>query len=323
MTNGIFICPTMMRSATLLGGTILVALTSGWAADKSNGITNHSSATNAVAKALPSTHIHNLFRAATNVFSGNSPDTDAAFSEIAKLGVKTIISVDGGKPDVELARKHGMRYIHLPIGYDGVPTNRVAELVKAAQFSQGPFYVHCHHGKHRGPAAVAVICEATAGWTTNQAITWLKEAGTAADYGGLYRSAMEFRLPDAVALARIVELPEVAKTSSVVDAMVAIDKEFDWLKAAQKSSWRSIPNQPDIVPAHTATILWEHFRELMRAEDTAGRPDDYRAMLVVAEKAADQFRALLRDIGADASARDSAFQSLGKSCASCHKSYRN
>ena len=117
-----------------------------------------------------------------------------------------------------------MRYIHLPIGYDGVSTQRVAELVKAAQTSQGPLYVHCHHGKHRGPAAVAVICEATAGWTTNQAVTWLKEAGTAADYPGLYRSAMDFRLPEAAVLASIVELPEVARTSSVIDAMVAIDR---------------------------------------------------------------------------------------------------
>jgi protein tyrosine phosphatase (PTP) superfamily phosphohydrolase (DUF442 family) len=272
---------------------------------------------------ISSTHVHNLFQATTNVFSGNSPDSDAAFREIAKLGVKTIISVDGGKPDVDLARKHGMRYIHLPIGYDGVPANRVTELVKAAQSSQGPLYVHCHHGKHRGPAAVAVICEATAGWTTNQAVAWLKEAGTAADYSGLYRSAMEFRLPEAAALARITELPEVAKTSSVVDAMVAIDAEFDRLKTAQKFGWKNIPDQPDMVPAHSTTILWEHLRELIRAEDTSKRPEDYRAKLSAAERAADQFRSALRDVKVEAAARDSAFQTLGKTCADCHKRYRN
>lgn len=278
---------------------------------------------NAVGTPLPSTHIHNLFRATTNVFSGNSPDTDAAFAEIAKLGVKTIISVDGGKPDVEAARKHGLRYIHLPIGYDGVPSNRVAELTKATQSATGPLYVHCHHGLHRGPAAVAVICEATAGWTTNQAVGWLKQAGTAADYAGLYRSAMEFRLPEVAALARIVELPEIAKTSSVVEAMVAIDEEFDRLKAAQKSGWKNVPNQPDITPVHTATILWEHVRELARLDDTVKRPEDYRAKLAESEKAAGQFRALLRDANADSAARDAAFQSLGKTCGTCHKQYRN
>lgn len=276
-----------------------------------------------VAQPLPSTHVHNLFRATTNVFSGNSPDSDEAFAEIAKLGVKTILSVDGAKPDAEMARQHGLRYIHLPIGYDGVPSNRVIELVKAAQSAAGPIYVHCHHGKHRGPAAVAVICEATAGWTTNQAVTWLKEAGTAADYAGLYKSAMEFRLPEAAALAKIIELPEAAKTSSLVDAMVAIDEEMERLKAAQKTGWKSVPNQPDIVPAHTATILWEHLRELARADDTTKRPEDYRERLKESEKAADQLRALLRDTKADTAARDAAFKSLGQTCASCHKPYRN
>lgn len=302
---------------------VLFALSSWWAANGASVPGEAVSATNSMAVPIHSTHVHNLFRATTNVFSGNSPDTDAAFGEIAKLGVKTIISVDGGKPDVELARKYGMRYIHLPIGYDGVPTNRVAELVKAAQSSPVPLYVHCHHGKHRGPAAVAVICEATAGWTTNQAVAWLKEAGTATDYSGLYRSAMEFRLPDAAALARITELPEVAKTSSVVDAMVAIDEEFDRLKTAQKFSWKNIPDQPDIVPAHSATILWEHLRELMRAEDTSKRPEDYRAKLNAAEKAATQFRSSLRDAKAETAARDIAFQTLGKTCTDCHKRYRN
>ncbi|MBK7998389.1 MAG: cytochrome c [Verrucomicrobia bacterium] len=278
---------------------------------------------NTLAQPLPSTHVHNLFRATTNVFSGNSPDSAAAFAEIATLGVKTIISVDGARPDAEAARKYGMRYIHLPIGYDGVPSNRVVELVKAAQTVTGPIYVHCHHGKHRGPAAVAVICEATAGWTTNQAVAWLTEAGTATDYSGLYKSAMDFRLPEAAALGKIVELPEAAKTSSLVDAMVAIDEEMERLKSAQRNGWKGIPNQPDVVPAHTATILWEHLRELARIDDTAKRPEDYRTKLTASEKAAGQLRSLLRDANADTAARDTAFKSLGQTCAACHKPYRN
>lgn len=279
--------------------------------------------TSAVATPLPSTYVHNLFRAATNVFSGSSPEGDAAFAEIAKLGVKTILSVDGSKPDAETARKHGLRYVHIPIGYDGVPTNRLAELVKVAQSSAGSIYVHCHHGRHRGPAAVAVICEATAGWTTNQAVAWLHEAGTAADYAGLYRSAMEFRRPEAAALARIVELPEVAKTSSLVEAMVAIDEEVERLKSAQQADWKSIPNQPDLSPAHAATMLWEHFRELARMDDTAKRSADYRSKLGDAEKAADQVRQLLRDAQSHPSVRDAALQTLNKTCISCHKPYRN
>lgn len=317
-----------MRKERAIGRIVVnKLLLSAWmvwaAAIGSPAAETRTASSNAVAQPLPSKYVHNLFRATTNVFSGNSPDGDAAFAEIAKLGVKTIISVDGARPDAETARKYGMRYIHLPIGYDGVPSNRVVELVKAAQTVAGPIYVHCHHGKHRGPAAVAVICEATAGWTTNQGVAWLKEAGTATDYAGLYKSAMDFRLPEAAALAKIVELPEAAKTSSLVGAMVAIDEEMERLKSAQKNGWKGIPNQPDVVPAHTATILWEHLRELARIDDTAKRPADYRERLRESEKAADQLRGLLRESSAHQPARDAAFQALNKTCAACHKSYRN
>ena len=311
-----------MKTLSLIAATILFGV-SPWFDEMLTATESGPALASAVATPLPSKHIHNLFRATTNVFSGNSPEGDAAFAEIAKLGVKTILSVDGSKPDAETARKHGLRYIHLPIGYNRIPTNRVAELVKAAQSAAGPIYVHCHHGKHRGPAAVAVICEATAGWTTNQAVTWLHEAGTAADYAGLYRSALEFRLPEAAALARIVGLPEVAKTSSLVEAMVAIDEEMERLKAAQKENWKSIPNQPDLTPARAATMLWEHFRELARMDDTAKLPADYRSKLAEAEKAAVQIQQLLRDARSQRLVRDTAFQILSKTCVSCHKPYRN
>lgn len=98
--------------------------------------------------------IHNAFHVTDKVYSGSQPEGEGAFAALAKLGVKTIISVDGSKPDVEAARKHGLHYIHLPFGYDDIPTNRVVELAKAVESQPGPVFVHCHHGLHRGPAAV-------------------------------------------------------------------------------------------------------------------------------------------------------------------------
>ncbi len=274
-------------------------------------------------KPWPATHLHNVFRVSTNLFSGNAPDGAPAFSELAELGIKTIISVDGSRPEVEAARKHGLRYIHLPIGYDGVQSNRVVELVVAARKAEGPVYVHCHHGLHRGPAAVAVICQATAGWTTNQAVAWMRRAGTSTDYPGLYRGAVEFRPPDAAALARVVDLPETASTSSLVQNMVAIDTEFERLKAAQKTGWKHVPNHPDLAPAHTATILWELLRELPRLADTAQRPADYRGRLAEAELAADRLRKQLRDGNSGPTERDETFKAMGQTCAACHQAYRN
>ena len=274
-------------------------------------------------KAVPTKHLHHVFQVSSNLLSGNAPTGDAAFAELDHLGVKTVVSVDGSQPDVESAHKHGIRYIHLPIGYNGVPPQRVAELAKAAQTAEGPIYVHCHHGLHRGPAAVAVMCEATAGWSTNQAIAWLKQAGTSPDYAGLYRSAHQFQPPTPQDLSAITELPERAKASSLVESMVSIDEELERLKAAQKTAWAAIPQQPDLTPGQSATLLWEHLRELQRSQDTAHRPADYRVKLENSTAAVETLRQALANKGSSASARDESLRSVIQSCTECHKVFRN
>ena len=278
--------------------------------------------TNAVAKPIEITGVHNTYRVTDRIYSGSQPEGDAAFAALARLGIKTIVSVDGGKPDVEAARKHGMRYVHLPIGYDGVPTNRVTELAKVAMTQPGPFFVHCHHGLHRGPTAVAIMCEAAEGWPTNRAEAWMREAGTAADYPGLYCSAREFKKPSAAQLDAVTELPEITKASSLVEAMVAIDEHFSRLKASQKAGWKNPPGQADISPPHEATMLWEQFREMARSSDTAQRPEDYRTKLADAETTAGNLRKLLRE-SADRTAVNGAFKQASQSCVACHKKYRN
>ena len=278
--------------------------------------------TNTVARTIEIPGVHNAFRAAEKIYSGSQPEGDEAFAAIAKLGVKTLISVDGSKPDVEAARKHGMRYIHLPYGYDSVPTNRVVELAKVATSGDGPFFVHCHHGKHRGPAAIAVMCLATENWTTNRAVNWLREAGTSSDYPGLYRAAREFKAPTTTELAAVKELPEVAKSSSLVEAMVAIDAHFDALKLSQKAGWKTPPGHADISPAHEATMLWEQYREIARTEDASKRTADYRAKLSQAELLSETLRKLFRE-PLDKVALDAAFKQVGQNCLACHKKYRN
>ncbi len=65
--------------------------------------------------------LHNVYRLTEQLLSGSSPEGEEGFRSLEKLGVKTILTVDGARPDVALAHKHGLRYVHLPIGYDGVP----------------------------------------------------------------------------------------------------------------------------------------------------------------------------------------------------------
>ena len=267
--------------------------------------------------------IENAFRVTDRILAGSQPKGDVAFEALAKAGVKTIISVDGSRPDIATAKKLGMRYVHLPFGYDGIPADRIAELAKAAAPEAGTLFVHCHHGLHRGPAAVGVICETLAGWSPARAEAWLKQAGTAPDYPGLYRAVREFRAPTPEEISRIGVLPEVLKPPSLVDTMVAMDEHLDLLKTQQRVGWRSLPENPDTLPARQATLLWEQLREFARAEDTAKRPEKFRRLLADSEHAAAALRETLRAFPADAVKLDAALKQTTQSCAACHKAYRN
>jgi protein tyrosine phosphatase (PTP) superfamily phosphohydrolase (DUF442 family) len=273
--------------------------------------------------------IENLFQATDHIFSGSQPEGDEAFAALQKLGIKTLISVDGTKPEVERAAKFGLRYIHLPHGYDGISTNTVTKLVKAAQTAEGPLYVHCHHGKHRGPAAVGVICQATAGWTTNQAVTWLKQAGTSGDYTGLFRVNVAFRMPTAAELAQVpTSFPSRAEVSGLVEGMVEIDHRWENLKAIQKAGWRVPTNQPDLVPATEALLLQEAYHELGRGTEAKTKGDDFLTRLHQAEAEAAELHTLLKD---QTRPPDDAFRKraeelaerAGQSCSACHKQHRN
>src|SRR5262245_39148534 len=173
---------------------------------------------------LTAAHLPNPWRIHPQVISGGLPEGDAAFAELAALGVKTVISVDGAKPDVALAKKHGLRYVHLPHGYNGISTERVMELAKAVRDLPGPVYIHCHHGKHRSPAAAAVACVGAGLLESSAAEPFLKAAGTSENYPGLYSSAREARRFEKRLLDELAsEFPETAKIPPFAEAMVALE----------------------------------------------------------------------------------------------------
>src|SRR5882757_8959774 len=95
--------------------------------------------------------LHNVYRINDKLFSGSSPEGEEGFRSLKEMGVLTVISVDGAKPDVARARKFGLRYVHIPIGYDGISRPQTLRLAKAVRDLPGSVYLHCHHGKHCGP----------------------------------------------------------------------------------------------------------------------------------------------------------------------------
>ena len=273
--------------------------------------------------------LDNVYSVAGRFLSGSVPHTDEGFSALARLGVKTIISVDGATPDAAAAEKFGMRYVHLPFGYDGIPGTNAVQLVKAAQALPGPVYIHCHHGMHRGPAAVAVMCEGVAGWDPALAERWMRLAGTATNYAGLYRAAAEFKMPSAAQLAAVsTHFPSQAPISSLAAIMVKVDDHWTSLKEAQRSGFKTPANQPGTLPYHHALQLQELLHEAHRTGAGAARGAEFEAALVQADRAAAGLHRSLDQLNhtpgpiQETAVRDT-FAVTSKSCASCHRNFRD
>jgi protein tyrosine phosphatase (PTP) superfamily phosphohydrolase (DUF442 family) len=268
--------------------------------------------------------IANYFQLTPEVYSGSSPENDEAFAALQRRGIKTIISVDGARPDVEKARRFGLRYVHLPFGYNGVPADRGLSLVRAAHELPGPIYVHCHHGVHRGPAAAAVICLGIAGWSHEQAEAWLRLAGTSTNYAGLYRSVKEFERPTAAVLkSSPADFPEVSPVSPLADVMVEIDSHVENLKLVKQAGYREPGSHPDVIPPQEALLLDELFKELRRSQDTERRDGDFRVKLEQAEAAADGLHLCLSEKPVDVKRSDAAYQRLSDACIACHRVHRD
>jgi protein tyrosine phosphatase (PTP) superfamily phosphohydrolase (DUF442 family) len=273
--------------------------------------------------------IENLYRLSPRLLSGGQPEGGEAFRALADLGVRTIVTVDGAVPDLESAARYGIRYVHLPVGYDGIPEGRAAALVKAARTLPGPIYVHCHHGKHRGPAAAAICAIAIEGWDRESARAWLELAGTSPDYAGLFASVAAFEPPTAEELASLPEsaLTERAEVPDLVEAMVDVDSRWEHLKAVVDAGFRPPPEHPDLDPPHEALMLAEHYRELRRLDESEGRGEAFLDRLGAAERNALSLRDALRPPPdgepIDREAASAAFKAAGADCKACHVTFRD
>lgn len=269
-------------------------------------------------------NLHNAHVISEKVISGAQPEGAASFEALRELGVKSIISVDGAKPDVAMAHKYGMRYVHLPIGYDGVSPEEGRAIAKAIDELPGKVYVHCHHGKHRSAAAVAVACVNLSILQPEQAEDVLKTFGTGENYLGLWKAAREARPVDVVAIRELdVQFVEQSKIGDYAQTMVQADQHWDNVKLIQKSGWKKPVEHPDLDPAHEVLMVQENLHEGGRLESTSARPAAFKALLGESEKATIALGELLRRSPIDAKAADAQFAVVSNSCLACHKRFRD
>ena len=258
--------------------------------------------------------VEHYHRIDDRIASGGEPRGAEAFRALAALGVRTIVSVDGARPQVEAARAAGLRTVHLPIGYDGIPEGTVAALTRLAEETDGPIFVHCHHGKHRGPAAAAVLGLSIGVLDRAEGVAWLTRAGTGHDYSGLWSAVERFTPVDP---SRAIPLVEVAEVTGLVDAMARIDRAKDHLRVLADHGWAVPPTHPDLVVAREIAAIREGFTESLRFVESDA-PADLLEGLREAERQARALEAAESD-----GERAQKLAELLRGCRPCHAEYRD
>ena len=281
-----------------------------------------------VLKPLSFDGLENVYQYGESIYGGSGPYTESDFAELKRLGIDLVVSVDGAIPKVELAKAAGMRYAHIPIGYDGGSRETQLQLVKALKIGNR-IYVHCHHGVHRGPAAIASLLVGIGVITNDEAVQILEFVGTSDQYQNLYHDVRTARVVSEEELAVVGALPEVAEVSDFTRTMASVDVYWDHLKLSREAGWKAIPEHPDIDPVHEALMIHEQFRELLRqdmetdySERELAELQDFRDYLKSATEQSAELESGLRQRAA-VEYLETQYQALKQSCVSCHDAYRN
>lgn len=266
--------------------------------------------------------VANVVAYAPRVYSGSVPQGPGGFQTLKAWGVATVISVDGASPDLEAARQAGLRYVHLPIGYDGIEEERALEIARALSLARerGAVYMHCHHGKHRSASAAGAATVALGLSTPPEAMQRMKVSGTSASYPGLF-GCVALATPASAARLKALptEFPEVWAPQGLVKSMVEIEHAFDNLREIGKAGWGSPADHPDLVPAAEAGRL----ADLLRTMDVEGRQADFQGWARDSHRFASEIEEALVAGDFVATELDGRLERVGKSCRACHAPYRN
>jgi CNT family concentrative nucleoside transporter len=271
----------------------------------------------------PLATLHNVFEIAPGLYSGSGPETEAELDALANLGIRTVISVDGARPKHEWASERGMRYVHLPIGYDTVDPLQRMRLVRSVRDLERPIYLHCHHGKHRGPAALVYAQVSLGRCDARTGLRLLEILGTSRSYPGLYAAVTGASLvdPDEIDAVEELELAPVAKVGDLAAGMAKADRVFDRLFVIEAAGWKVPAEHPDLVPAAETGILTELFRGMRGLREGASPGDDHERQIEAFIERSTALEAAIRE--GRAKEASAVLADLDTRCTACHKAWRN
>ncbi|MBL4847770.1 MAG: cytochrome c [Planctomycetes bacterium] len=262
--------------------------------------------------------IPNYHQWSARLAQGGEPGGEEGYAALAARGVSLVLSVDGVPPDPAAAARQGLKVVHVPIGYDGISDAQALQILRAfADSPQGVVYVHCHQGRHRGPAAAALLRIAYGGVTPGEAVAGLRESGCSPRYQGLYTAVQGFEPPGPQSVAAIAAPAKAVPPQGTRAAMVELNAFWGKLETARKAGWPESAS-PQADPAHLATLVWEGLREMRRV---AARGPAFDALGADAEVSARELRDALE--AKDTKAASEAAGVLADRCDTCHADFRN
>jgi len=273
--------------------------------------------------------LHNVYRLSDRIVSGSEPHGEAAFRRLKAMGVKTVLSVDGKVPEVDLAGRFGLRYVHVPIQYCGVPDEEFVRITKTFRQLEPPFYVHCFHGKHRGPTAAAIGRLVLDGVSRETALAEMRQwCGTSRKYAGLYRDIANKPIPtEEQSRVDPWNFASRQPLEGFRHAMIEVTRADDHLRNLSDRNWKPDPSHPDLDALNEAGRLADLFERSARLPDVMDRPEDFRRWAAEAADWSRKLQAQLRamndgDSAAAARAR-TAYTEIRNRCTDCHRRYRN
>ena len=278
------------------------------------------------AKGINASHLHNLMLVRDDVVTGSRPEALEDLQLLSALGVTRVISVDGAKPNLDWAKQAGVEYVHIPTGYNGLSETQqlaIARALRDGTKDGGKIYLHCHHGKHRSAAATACALISLGEMTPLQGEEYLKTAGTAAGYTGLWRSvAQATPVPQAKidALPADAGMPGGEKLLSMV--MSDIENAFDSLKQSQAANWGTPADHPDLIPLAEAGRLKDMLEASGQHKAALAKGAEYAKLLVANLRDADQMEQLLERKAPNTELNEQ-LKLLDASCKACHVIYRD
>ena len=269
-----------------------------------------------------------VFALGEHIISGSEPGGEEAFAKLQELGVKTVLSVDGKVPDAELAAKYGMSYVHVPIQYKGIPTDQLTRIAKTFREKAGPFYVHCFHGMHRGPAASEVGRLVLDGLPRENAIAEMRQwCGVSEKYVGLYHVVAAGEMPSIEQTEALDwDFPNAHPFEGFRSGMVEMTRVNDNVKYLSRHGWRPTESHPDLDAVNEAAKLAGHLEQCAQLEEVATQPEDFRRWMRESVDGSNQLREALERVARgedDATAANAAFEAVQNACLDCHAAYRN